>query len=609
MHSAVLRRAIATSLAAGLGLVAATASAGPSLELTSTVGRLSYGGGATELLVEVRNPDRTPIHGTIELRRSGGRDDESLAARAPFDVPAGERRYIRMPVASGSTRFLVAALDDQGVLLVQAGEERADRTEHTIFEIPPSDDERLHDLKSNVVHESDRNKHNETVSLAHAAVDTSGAPILTERAVMYEGISLVVVPARMLGRLVPAQREALLAWVRTGGSLALGIADARELAGLEELVGAGVRMVPEEELPADQDVSGALAQKLVGYQGGRLTVGPFGGVASFGLGNVHLLALDPWSADANGNAWVQEQLALVAAASPTRFHTYDSGTTQAVKYLDPNGGYRSVIVLVGLLLAAHAIGTALGFRRLALRRGMGPAYRFAAATSAVSFAAVVGLGIHARGGLAARSRELAVVDVASGERLAWVQRTRAFYARDARRIDVTPRDPMNLLTPIGRDGREPGVRVDTNVVSLVGLQVHPWQTAAVVEKGTTTLPGAVTIRRDADTIFVRNDLGQPLRNVLVSDRSHLCLAFAEIPAGAEVTSASATSSGACTVMSESAPWRAFDMMLAGWTDPQVVGERRLTLVGQLDPKEGPPDDGGMPVDQRKVIVHVVGGAS
>ena len=608
MHSAVLRRALATSLAAGLGLVASAAAASPSLELTSIVGRLEYGGGATELLVEVRNPDHASVHGTIELRRSGS---GSVAAHAPFDVPAGERRHVRIPVASGAERFAVTAVDDAGNVLARTGDERADRTSLAIFEIPPSDDDRLQALKSNVVHAPGRN---ETVSLGHAAIDaTTGVPILSERAVVYEGISLVVIPARVLARLVPAQRDALLGWVRTGGALAIGVSQASELGGLEGLVGAGVRMQPADELPLDdRGASPGKNANLFVYEGGRLRTGPFGGVAELGLGTVHLLAVDPWSTAANGNEWVQDHLADVAADRPARFRPYaDSAAVSAVKYLDPNEGYRSVIVLVGLLLAAHAVGTALGFRRIALRRGMGPAYRFAAVTSAATFAAVAGLGVYARGGLAARSRELAFVEVASGERLAWVQRHRAFFASDARKVDIVPRDPANLLTPLGREDREPAVRVDgSGVVSLVGVQVRPWQTTAVLEKGTTTLPGAISLRREGDTVLVRNGTGRTLHKVVVSDPQRGCLAFGEIPGGAESTSATARPSNACTMTErESAPWRAFDAMFTTQPEPRLLPEKRLTLVGELDPDGAPLDDGGMPVDQRLVIVRVSGGAS
>ena len=105
-----------------------------------------------------------------------------MAAHAPFDVPAGERRHVRIPVASGAERFAVTAVDDAGNVLARTGDERADRTSLAIFEIPPSDDDRLQALKSNVVHAPGRN---ETVSLGHAAIDaTTGVPILSERAVV-----------------------------------------------------------------------------------------------------------------------------------------------------------------------------------------------------------------------------------------------------------------------------------------------------------------------------------------------------------------------------------------------------------------------------------------
>jgi hypothetical protein len=356
-------RLLPSCLAVGLTLLSARAAeARPSVELSTTVG----GADASEYLVRVENPDASDERGVIELRRLG---DEHAVARAPFEVPARATRYFRIPGENGQRLEAVAITRDATV----RGEDHfLGQGALVVFDIPPRDEQRLHELR---VHTA------ENAIITHATFDeTTRTPVLTRRAAVYDGVALVLVPSSVFLALPAAERDALTTWVRTGGALALSVGDPRDLSRLSDLVGEG---------------------------GDRLRRAGFVDTADLGLGHVHVLSSDPWSNEANGDLAVQEELVELAGRHRLS-NRFSSGPWPDVTppSLDPNQGYRSVIAIAGVLLVVQALVTALAFRRLALRRGMGPAYRFVVGSSATAFAAVVGLGIHAKGGFGARARAL-----------------------------------------------------------------------------------------------------------------------------------------------------------------------------------------------------------
>ena len=618
MSSPTLRRALATCLAAGLACAARPAVAAPVLELTTTVGDIGSGAVAGEYLVRVRNADPVDADGVLEIRQCR---DEAVSARAPFHVPAGTTRFVRMPVGTPSDgdRLEVVAKSRTGDILARAQEHRVGDASVILFDIPPRDDQRLHELRAGTINVAQDANGNESAAIAHAAIDeATGAPVLTERATAYDGTALVLVRSSVLQSLAPSERDALLAWVRIGGLLGLAIDDLDMLSRpmFTALVGEGVRSAPAASPPEAKDgttLPPTLAAKLVAFSGGRIRPKSFGGVAEVGLGRVFLLPLDPWSAEANGDAWIQTQLiALAASRSPRRGHRpspVDEGRLVA-RFLDPNESYRSVMAIAGVILVAQAVVTALAFRRLALRRGMGPAYRLVAGASAATFAVVVGLGLHARGGLGARARELSFVEVASGEPIAWVKRYRAYYASDARRFDVAPREPSSLLTPLV--DRHAVLRAnDANDIALVDVRVQPWRVTTVAEMGTTTLSGGVTLVHENGEVVVSNATGGVLRNVFVYDPRHGCRAFGTIADGARARSSGASASLACSDSSGIGPaWDAY----ASSCSERIVqpdgpfASQRTTLVGEVEWASEPASDSGFRIEKRTTILCVVGGA-
>jgi hypothetical protein len=570
-------RRLATCLGLGLALLyyARSADAAPSLEVSTTLG----GADAGEYLVRVANPDAKSESGIIELRHPG---DDRAVARTPFEVPAKSTRYFRIPGEKGQRPGAVAITS--GETTVRAQERFNNDSSFVVFDIPPRDEQRLHELR---VHSGPN------AVITHATFDeATKTPVLTRRAAVYEGVALVVVPSRMFLALPAPEREALTTWVRAGGDIALSVSDDADLPRLADLVGDGVKGVKDEHL-------------RVAWSGGRLRRASFGATAELGLGRVHLLPLDVWSTDANGEITVQEKLVDLARSHPVASPLFGDPSWMELPNpsLDPNQGYRSVLALAGMLLVAQALVTALAFRRLALRRGMGAAYRFVAGSSAVTFAAVIGLGLYAKGGFGARARELSFVDAASGETVGRVERTRAYFASDTRSIEVSPRDASNLLDSRAHDSRAV-VRVDDGnrgKVVLGDVRVRPWQTTAVTERGTTTLGGGVRIASENGKITVQNATGATLRNVVVARPEGTCLAFGEIANGQESSAGTPLS---CTDLGPA--WATYRGAHRSPED-YAVTPTRLTLLGQLE--EGPTSMDGFRVEKRTTLLRVTGGDS
>lgn len=590
LSSRSLGRAMATCFAAALALAAHPALAAPTFELTTTMGDVGPSGGAGEYLVRVHNPDAHAAEGTLELQRIY---EEAITARATYHVPPGGTAFVRMPVADVSGRFEAVARSSTGIILARAQEHRTNDGSVIVFEVPPDDDRRLREVRASAMGR-------ETMAFSHAAVD-QGVPVLTERAAAYDGTAMVLVPSNVLGRLVPSQRDALLTWVRTGGLLGIAVVDPGDLSQptLTDLVGDGVRMAPDEKAEAPTRVST--------FWGGRVKQAPFGATASLGLGSVQLLAADPWAVDPSADVWLQTQLVALAAHRPARRAESYSGDLPT-PYLDPNEGYRSVLAIAGVLLLAHAVVSALAFRRLAARRGMGPAYRFVAAASALTFGAVLGLGVYAKGGRSARARELTFAETASGENVAWIQRYRSFYAGQERTIDVVPRDAANFLVPLG-DRRVAMNTNETDAFTLSGIAVKPWRATTVREDGTMPLGGGVSLSYEGGDIVVRNATGGALHDVLVSEPRRGCLAFGPIAAGETARSSAAHASTACSDPRGLGPaWDAYMTSYRLRIPDPVFPEGRTTLLAELVMPDAPSSDSGFRVERRATILRVIGGS-
>lgn len=579
-------RRLVSCLAVGFALFSTSiASAKPNVELTTTMGGASAG----EYLVRVQNPDGAEEAGVIELRSQY--TDRALVT-APFEVPAHTTRYFRVPgeAASRCDAVVVTKKGDT----VRAQERRTGEGSHIVFDIPPRDEQRLQDLRGH--------KSGMTTVLSHAVFDEStSTPILPQRAVAYDGVSLVLVRTNVFLRLPATEREALVNWVRMGGAIAFSVSDPQDLVSLSDLVGTNIVRLSNDD-------------KFVAWSGGRLRPATYGAEAAVGLGRIHLLPVDVWSTESNGDAQVQDKLMDVVTSTAANRHigaSRERGALEVVRLLDPNQGYRSVTAIAGVLLVLQALGMAFGYWRIARRRGMGAAYRFVVGTSTATFAVVVGLGIYGKGGFRARAQEIAFADAASGESLGWVERNRAYFSGSERTTTVTPRDASGVVSAheldelrYDRNEARPVLRVnDKNEMVLSEVRVRPWRTTVVTETGTLSLGTGVRVESKDGKVVVHNGTGSTLRNVIVSNpQARGCIAFGDIESGGEKTA-----NEAYPCKDHGAGWSAYDTVYRDRFSEPVFSTWRLTLIGEM--QEGPTTIDGFNVEKRTTLLRVMGGAS
>ncbi len=438
-----------------------------------------------------------------------------------------------------------------------------------------------------------------TIAIATPTFDrTTGDPILPTRAASYSGITAVLVHSDQLARLEPEQKDALLDWITGGGTIAIVVARPEDLHGpeLERLVGIGVvsapvnpalasiRAVPKP-IPAgggggggttgtfggirfDSDgldesafqfirtspptikpvtgLAAGVTDKLVGFSGGNLKPSNFGQSASYGRGEVHLLAFDPTESPMVDDVWVQSRMvdlinhawdhraAVVfpAGANPRNatiaYYGYGPGRTDEVRRaLDPNENFRPALGFAAILLVLYSIFVGpVNFLRAKNRGKPLRPLLLAPIFSAAAFGAIVMVGLGIKG-WRGRTRHLAFVETGSGATRAAITRFRGFYTSETRALSISASDRTSVLDVLSSDSimdDKALVRVDRDGFSLENITSLPWQTLVVRENGFIDLKGGVTITSTASpgaasaltyTTEVKNDTGAALLDVLV----------------------------------------------------------------------------------------------
>ena len=613
------RRGLPAILAALLVfLLAPPAHAGVELEVTSILGESGPSQG--EILVQIRNPDRRERRGTVVIEEQTGR----VHARTSFVVGPNATSIVKL-VALPSYDDITVARDEAGEEIGRASRSSRGAAGFVLFEIPPRDATLLPLHVDAGTSFALRRSGGGAIVTAALTDPSTGVSILPDRPSSYARAALVLVPAGQLDTLDATARDVLFDWVKGGGSLAIGVRDAFDLGRpvLVSLVGAGVKTTPyvprvpevshEEEEHVGPTLSAAVADKLTDFTGGRLRPSRFGAVAEVGLGNVYLLPIDPWSKEANGDRWVQAQLVELAGAEEPRAMiastSRDDGFYAApiLRVLDTNESFRPALAIATLLLALYAIGVGpIVFRRLAKR---GPAlapYRWTLVASAGTFTVLIVLGVFAKGGFGSRSRQLAFVEVASGETVAIERSFRSFYTSREQVLDIAASVPRSTFG----DPSDRGAIFATTATGESALEhvtVRPWETVVVREDATIALGQGITLGTDGDELVVTNRSGAGLRDALVSSPALGCLGFGAIADGAVARSSAAKRLE--PMLCEDGPNRspAWAAIRSAFSGRPVQGHRSI-LVGELD-RPAAPSTAGFRVDRRNVLVRVVGGAS
>jgi hypothetical protein len=635
-------------------------------------------GGWRSLLVRLENPNAVPVSGTVEVESRPGwvRAGTELTTSVPFSLAPRARVSLEVPThgfGGGSPTIRVTARGANAEPLAETSLSGLRPADALVLDLAtPS---RLGPLLRNLPFAARRGApfggraRVATIGVSAATQDaTTGDIVLPELPSGYASATLIVGSGRDLARLDEAERGALANFLLAGGALALSLdrPEDSSLPLLEALVGGhATRGAAPEELrspatflvpPDDPDQAGPgtapvplrslrlapspeLAKKLVGYSGGNLHDTPFGASASYGLGEVHLLAFDLRDPAALSDPWTRRKLTDLVR------HAFDREAQAIVRHsaslpgemsidgvrreLDPNQTTRWTIVVSALVLLIYAgLAGPLGFY-LAARKGRPlRALWQLPLWSAATLLVIVGLGLAGKG-VSGRARRLSLVDAGAGMTRAAAVRFRGFYAASARELTVRAGRREHVLDIAGLTTDIPRtVVVDRDGPRLEGLRTKPWQTVLVREEGLAELSGGVSVLYAENDFVIKNRAARDLLGVVVRLPSGSATYFRRIKDGESVRASagtalgplgSATALGSAQVPLDAGRFsstidRDFPGLGRAWValEPALGGETEWwpadvpVLLAALDGGEGKLTDSGLGVDYDRVLLRVVG---
>ena len=509
-----------------------------------------------------------------------------------------------------------------------------------------------------------------TALVSSPSVDpVTGDLVLPRWAAAYAPASLVVTSGKRLATLGRRELSALSDWVLAGGALAVALErseDARfepllaltggpieRTAVSSELALPALFLQPSELAPGTTVGPGASGRSVValrlaprpdvatlleGFTGGNLRPSPWGAVASYGLGELHLLAFDlgePFASD----RWVTLKLSdllrhaferQVAVVLPLGHTAFDGAAANAIRAeLDPNRSMRWTIVVSALILLIYAALAGPVSFWLAARRGKPlRALLHLPIWAAATLALIVTIGLVGKG-IRGRARHLTLIEGGAGMERAVATRYRSFYTSASRDISVQPSARSSLLDVVtGEDFAERLVVVDRDGAHLDRLRTKPWATTVVRDDGFASLAGGISIVKDeTGDVTVHNRAARDLVAAVLKVPGHGLWSFARIADGkvvhAKEGDALSSSIGAPAMYSRLHPLGA--TLLAPTVDKYAEGlgavlaaleaqapetdfwpEDVPVLLAQLDGGEGKLRDSGMELERDRVVVRIVG---
>jgi hypothetical protein len=380
---------------------------------------------------------------------------------------------------------------------------------------------------------------------------------------------------------------------------------------------------------------------LAGYSGGNLRESRWGATASYGLGELHLLALDPTREANTSDDWVKLKLVdLVAHAWQRRQvialpHAQGALDTPDVddirRQLDPNEGTRWTIAVSALLLLIYAVlAGPLNFY-LAAKKGRPLRARWILPIwSVLAFVSIVVLGFVGKG-VFGRVRRLTLVEAGAGMPRAAATRFRGFFAGSADALTVRGSDRISVLDITGDDETtDRRLLIDRDGPRLERFRAKPWQAVVVREDGFIGLGGGVSMVLVAGgDVAIKNRLARDLIGVVVKLPHKPPVYFAKLRDGQTALASqgeplsSAIVSGAfpgssrphkleaesfsqklnSSALGLGDAWRALESLspdIDWWPSDAPV------LIAQIDGGEGKKADSGMRVEIDRVVIRVIG---
>ncbi len=642
------------------------------LGATSPVGE-----GWVSVQVRLENVGAAPENGFVELRSAPGfSGDIEHLTRAPFALAPHARVTLELPThgfAGRPPELRVRLLDLEGHQLSETPIGEFRQVDPLVFDLsnPSRLSATVRGLGVVLRRRAGGSYRTPLVGVSSPTIDPStGEPVLPRWAAGYSNATVVVAGARRLSTLGQRELVALTDWVLSGGALALIVERPEDLRTpvLDALVGGGLSEIPPPSellepttfyVPTDTALgttplpstparstmrreelapSSRLAQRLHGYAGGQLRPSPWGAVASYGLGEVHLLAFptdeaavtDRWTqlkvGDLVRHAWERQgSVALPLGQTALDYN----GTGSIRRLLDPNENMRWTIVVSALVLLLYAgLAGPLNFF-IAARRGRPlrallwlPVWAF------ITMFAIVGIGVLGKG-VRGRARKLTLVEAGAGMSRGSATHFRGLYASSARELNVHPSSRGNLVDVASEEDEfaPRALVLDRDGMYIDGLRTKPWQTMVVREDGIFDLAGGVSmVSGPTGELVIKNRTAHDLLGVVVRLPSGSFVSFGRIADGATVMPAQGdklmvTFAGVNPFVMplnanqfKSTVERHAEGLGAAWEALAVYASSEVNwwpddvpvLIAQIEGGEGKVSDSGLRVDVDRLLVRVVG---
>jgi hypothetical protein len=617
-------------------------------------------------VVTLTNVGITPIEGNAQLE-SSALDSEQRSyvhAEAPFSLSPGE--VVRLELLmhdAGSNAVLASATAPDGTTIARVDAGGTTPLEPMLVDLnQPSLVGALlggTPLLTRYIPTSYGRYSSPSLAIATLETDPKGNVVLPRHAAGYASATLVLGQSSHLLALDAKEQAALTDWVLAGGSLALTLDRPSDASAplLVALLGGAIErrtealdlgasfLVPSPKLDGNYRLGVArrtvapsknVTEEMALYQGANLHSSPWGSSASYGLGEVHLLAFDPQNPKILADDWAQLKIQTLVAyawdrnaqlAFPIGSTGFEDRIGDEIRgELDTNRGQLGIIVLLGLLLIGYAILVGPVNFQLARRSGrvFTALWRIPLGAALASVVILtVGLGHSGSGG---RSHRLTLIEAGAGMARGAAVRYRAFLSAQTEDLQLTKSDAAGLFDVVGQ--REIGTRslvIIADEIRLEHFPHRPWQTLVVREDGVLDLGKGISIQAQGSDLAIRNDTANDLIAVVLHVPGGELRFFPRITVGdrALASKGEIVAAGAGTAvrsvhelslatfrhpMSKASPGadRAWSLLAQAtrravdwWPAdvPVVIAELDMTGQGQ---------DAGLPVEIDRTLIRVVG---
>jgi hypothetical protein len=489
-----------------------------------------------------------------------------------------------------------------------------------------------------------------TVQSPHVNVST-GDLMLPASAAGYASVTVLLARSAALARISGPELEALTSWVLAGGALAVVVTRPEDLVGplLKALLAGEIERTPPPAALADETRFLTPAEtadlplpetagELSGYAGGNLRPSRWGASASYGLGEVHLLAFDVTRERIADDEWVKKKLVdlmahawhrrIVIALPHAQSDLELAGAGEIRRQLDPREGVRWPLLVAGLLMLIYGLWAGLS-RFRDPKRGWRNPWLYPV-WAILAFAAIVVLDLGAKGILGS-ARRITLVEAGAGMSRATATRFRGFFTRAPDSLAVRGSDRSSVLDVAGDDASvDRRLLVGRDGSLLEQLQATPWQPMVVREDGFIALEGGVNVvPAPGGDIAISNRLARDLLGVVVKPPDKAAVLLKRLSSGQTVLASQGHTPaspigvakrkgwvglhglGAKGFAEEldrladglGASWRAFEALApdVDWWPNDVP-----VLIAEIDGGEGYETDAGLRVESERVLLRVIG---